>query len=194
MVPAFNCGNDAGCKMIFFREDEIFEFTSFTIDVNSFKEFFPVLIIEGAVEEDFVFAWNLITGVCNKVGEVAIVSKYEYAGCIIVETPGGKYRFVSVDEVDNCLAILFIGCCGDYTFGLVKEIVNMAFGSKLNPIDFDMIGFFINLAGKFSDSFIIYFHSALKYQFFDFAPRADTASGEVFIQSYRHFLLGFHLL
>ncbi len=109
-------------------------------EFNTLDELVEILFGDGFVEEYVVNLADLVLGVHELLGHVAIVGEEEDAGGVAVETPYGVDALlacVGYDVHDGSASFGVVGC-GDAILGLIEEDVDLLFGFELFAVVLDV--------------------------------------------------------
>ena len=143
--------------------NDFFRFEKFAFVLDPVEEFRDVRLVEIAVEDHAVTLHNLVAGVGESVGEVAVVGEDEEAFAVLVEASGAEHALaleVGGEEVKDGLSAVGVGVGAEEALGFVEDEGDGAGGLGGE-------GLLVNEDGVFGLTFIA--------EFGDFAVVADFA-------------------
>lgn len=171
---------DLGCG------NDFFGFEEFAFVFDAVEEFGYVGFIEIAVQDDAVFFDDLIAGVGEAVGEVAVVGDDEEAFAVLIEASGAEHALaleVGGEEFEDGLSTMGVDVGAEEAFGFVEDKGDWAcvFGGD---------GFFVNedgivglsLVAEFGD-FAVVSYFAVADEGFGLAAGTETGIGDNFLEA-----------
>ncbi len=129
------------------------------------------------VEQRTIFFFNLIAGVCQALGKLAVVGHQQQAFAVIIEPANRKQPRGQIDQSNHCWAALRIIGGGNDAGGFIQHDV----GSRINfpdrlTVDENRILLGINACAGDNHDFAIDRHPAGANELLAVAPRGDTGA------------------
>lgn len=153
-------------------------------DVESAEEFLAILRVEGFVDEDFVFLFDLVAGMGEGEGEIPVIADQEEAFAFLVETADMvEARPIRGEKIEDGLAAAFVAGAADVAGRLVQDDGDLLFGLEEAIPDFDgVIG--ADLGGEVGDDAPVDADLAGGDELFDTAAGAEAGGGEETVQAH----------
>lgn len=166
--------------------DDFFGSKEFAFVFDAVEEFGDVGFVEIAVQDDAVFFDDLVAGVGEAVGEVAVVGEDEEAFAVFIEASGAEHALaleVGREEFEDGLSSVGVAVGAEEAFGFVE---NEGDGSG----GFGGDGFFVNEDGVVGESFVAEFgdfsvvaHFAVADEGFGLAAGTESGVGDNFLEA-----------
>jgi len=172
--------------------DDFFCLEEFAFVLDPVEEFRDVRLVKIAVEDDAVTLHDLVAGMGEPVGEVAVVGEDEEAFAVLVEASGAEHALaleVGGKEVKDGLAAVRVGVGAEEALGFVEDKGDGAGGlggEGLLVNEDGVVG--LTFVAEFSD-FSVVADFAVADEGLRFATGTESGVGDDFLKAL-WFLLG----
>ncbi len=140
-------------------------------DADSLTQLFNVIFLRQSRDLHQICLGHVRSGAGKKVRQLAVIGHEQQALAGIVKAADGIYALAHVfDQAHHCGPAFGIRDCGDVSFGLVYQKVDVLFSAmKQLAIHFDMVAGQISFGAELGDDLSVDGDATLRNQFFGFA-------------------------
>ena len=166
--------------------EDFFGPKEFAFVFHPVEEFGDIGFIEVAVEDHAVALDDLVAGVGESVGEVAVVGDDQESFAVLVETSGAEHALslkVGREEIKDGLSSMGVAVGAEEAFGFIEDEGDRSGGFRGD-------GFFINEDGVAGEAFVAQFgdfpivaHFAVADEGFRFAAGTEAGIGDNFLEA-----------